>query len=194
MIKAHLQSFNVLSEKEIEEFITKASKKQLKKNEFFISEGDLCKEVAFIRKGILRSYYISDAGEEITYCITFPNQLMTAYSAFITGEKSAENMQAITPVELLIISKSNIQEMAENSPNWMKFLKIIAEQQYVELEKRVFQFQKNKAVQRYIDLINNHPEYVQNIPVQYLASYLGISHRHLSRIRREISFQTNVLK
>ena len=72
--------------------------------------------------------------------------------------------------------------------NWIKFLKIVAEQQYIELEKRIFQLQKNNAFERYSDLLKNHPEYLQNIPLQYLASYLGITQRHLSRIRREICF------
>lgn len=68
------------------------------------------------------------------------------------------------------------------------FLKLIAEQQYLELENRVFQLQKETALQRYTSLLNNHPEFVQEIPLQYLASYLGITQRHLSRIRKQISF------
>jgi hypothetical protein len=64
----------------------------------------------------------------------------------------------------------------------------MAEQQYIELERRFFQFQKNTAAQRYKELLINQPEYVQNIPLQYLASYLGITQRHLSRIRSEVAF------
>ncbi|MNY26270.1 hypothetical protein D3C86_1601080 [compost metagenome] len=65
---------------------------------------------------------------------------------------------------------------------------MIAEQQYLELEKRLFLFQKEKAKKRYMDLLENQPDYVQQIPLQYLASYLGITSRHLSRLRREIVF------
>ena len=113
---------------------------------------------------------------------------MTAYSSFITGQSTDENIQAITSVELLIVPKNKIDDLASKNPNWMKFLKVVAEQQYIELEKRIFQLQKNDALQRYADLIKKQPEYIQNIALQYLASYLGITQRHLSRIRREISF------
>ena len=113
---------------------------------------------------------------------------MTAYSSFITGQNTVENIQAITDVELLIIPKSTIDDLVKENANWIKFLKIVAEQQYIELEKRIFQLQKNSALQRYRDLITNQPEYIQHIPLQYLASYLGITQRHLSRIRKEISF------
>ena len=89
---------------------------------------------------------------------------------------------------VLIITKNTIDDLVIENPNWIKFLKIVAEQQYIELEKRIFQLQKNNAFERYSDLLKNHPEYLQNIPLQYLASYLGITQRHLSRIRREICF------
>jgi CRP-like cAMP-binding protein len=188
MIKNYLKSYNILTDDEIEIFIQNTTKRNLNKQDFFIKEGETCKEVAFVLSGIFRSFYISDKVEEITYCITFPDNLMTAYSSFITGQSTVENIQAITNVELLIIPKSTIDDLVSKNPNWIKFLKIVAEQQYIELEKRIFQLQKNNAFQRYSDLLKNQPEYIQNIPLQYLASYLGITQRHLSRIRKEISF------
>ena len=188
MIKNYLKSFNVLTDDEIENLILVTTKRDLNKADYFVRQGETCKEVAFVLTGTFRSFYISDKGEEITYCITFPNNLMTAYSSFITGQSTDENIQAITSVALLIIPKNKIDYLASENPNWIKFLKTVAEQQYIELEKRIFQLQKNNAFHRYMDLIKNQPEYIQNIPLKYLASYLGITQRHLSRIRREISF------
>ncbi len=188
MIKNYLKSFHVLTDGDIENFIQLTTKRSLHKSAFFIRETETCQEVAFVLTGTFRSYYISDKGEETTYCITFPNNLMTAYSSFITGQGTEENIQAITPAELLVIPKHKIDDLVLQNPNWLAFMKIVAEQQYVELEKRIFKLQKNSAKQRYIDLLQHQPEYVQNIPLQYLASYLGITQRHLSRIRKEISF------
>ena len=188
MIKKYLQSFEILSEAEISNFIESTTLKKLNKSDFFIREGEICKEIAFIKYGTFRSFYTSNKGEEFTYCIMFPNNFLAAYSSFITGEATFENMQAITEVELLIISKSKIDNLAQESTNWLKVFKIIAEQQYIELEKRIYQLQKNNAVERYRDLIENQPQYIQQIPLQYLASYLGITQRHLSRIRKEITF------
>ena len=187
-IKVFLKSFNILTDSEIGDFVQLLTHKTYKKSEYFIKEGETCKQVAFILSGSLRSYYISDKAEEITYCITFPNNLMTAYSSFLTGQPTQENIQAITQTELLIIPKGKIETLVQQNPNWIYFLKIIAEQQYIELEKRIFQLQKSDAAKRYADLMKNQPEYIQKIPLQYLASYLGISQRHLSRIRKEFTF------
>jgi CRP-like cAMP-binding protein len=186
VLKQYLESFNLLTDQEIAEFIALAKLKVLDKGAFFIKEGDQCKEVCFLNSGILRSFFSSDQSEEITYCITFPNALSTAYSSFITQKPSQENIQALVRCELLVAKKNDIERLAAGSLNWTRFLKQMAEQQYLELEKRLFLFQKEKAIKRYLDLIDNQPVYVQQIPLQYLASYLGITPRHLSRLRKEI--------
>lgn len=187
-VRKFLQSFNILTDIEIDDFLQLLSYKIFKKADYYIKEGETCKQIAFVLTGSLRSYYISDKDEQITYCITFPNSLMTAYSSFLTAQPTMENIQAITKTELLIIPKDKFEKLVQQNPNWVYFLKTIAEQQYIELEKRIFQLQKSDASKRYTDLMKNQPEYVQKIPLQYLASYLGISQRHLSRIRKEFSF------
>ncbi|MDQ3394830.1 MAG: Crp/Fnr family transcriptional regulator [Bacteroidota bacterium] len=189
MIKEFLERFKVFTKEEIEVVYQLFTSKKLNKFEYFVREGDPCTEIAFIKSGVFRSYYLSGAGEEITYCFRFQNDLMAAYSSFITGEGSLENMQALSSSEILVIKKTKIDELVKNHPNWMKFLKIIAEQQYIELEKRIFHLQRDSAVQKYRMLIENQPEYIQKIPLQYLSSYLGITQRHLSRIRKELTFR-----
>ncbi len=187
-IRLFLRSFNLLTETEIEEFTQLLTYKIFKKGAYFIQEGETCKQVAFVLSGMLRSFYSSHKDEEITYCITFPNVLTTAYSSFLTALPTQENIQAITETELLIIQKEKFEMLVAQNHNWVYFLKTIAEQQYIELEKRIFQLQKNDAAKRYADLMKNQPAYIQNIPLQYIASYLGISQRHLSRIRKEFVF------
>ncbi|MGM9477663.1 Crp/Fnr family transcriptional regulator [Pedobacter sp. GSP4] len=185
-MQAYLQSFNILSADEIEIFVKNARPRLLKKGEFFITENQICKEVAFIKSGILRSYYTSASAEEYTYCLTFPNQFMTAYSSLITGGPTVENIQAMSDVDLLIVGKEVIDDLAASSINGLRLLKTIAEQQYLHLEKRVFMYQKDAAKERYLELFKSHPDYIKQIPVKYLASFLAITPRHLSRLRRDI--------
>jgi CRP-like cAMP-binding protein len=184
-IKNYLKSFSVLTTSDIGKFLQQLKRRKLKKSEFFIREGQVCKEVAFIVEGTLRSFYRSGDGTEITYCIRFPNNLTTAYSSFITGNATQENIQCLSSVELLVIKKARIDELAGRNPRWVKFLKTIAEEQYIELEKQIFQLQKGNAQQRYRELEMTQPALIQNIPLQHLASYLGVTQRHLSRIRNK---------
>lgn len=188
VLRKYFEAFGMFSEEEIRQALPLFRARTLKKSEAFVSEGERCTEVGFILSGACRSFYLSGAGEEVTYCFRFPGEFVAAYSSFITGQGSLEYMQALTKTELLVISKADIDRLADEFSGWLKFLKTVAEQQYIELEKRIFQLQRVNARLRYEDLLKHHPEYVQHIPLQHIASYLGITQRHLSRIRKELVF------
>jgi CRP-like cAMP-binding protein len=182
----YLKQYNLFTDSEINEFISLATISTIKKGDFFIKQDEICTTLSFVNFGIFRSLYYSNNDEEITYCFTFPNSLLVAYSSFITQNKSEENLQALTDSEIISISKKELENLAESNNKWLNFLKIIAEKEYVELEKWIFNHQKSNAQKRYVDLINNYPQFVQQIPLHYIASYLGITQRHLSRIRASI--------
>nr|WP_321411392.1 Crp/Fnr family transcriptional regulator [uncultured Carboxylicivirga sp.] len=185
-MKDYLKTFDILSEDEIDLIEKKVVRKKLKKGDFFIKEGQTSKEVGFVNSGFFRSFYYSSSEEEVTYCFTFANSFVSAYSSFLSQNKTVENIQALTDVEILSISRNEILKLEQSGTNWLKFFKSIAEQEYMKMEKRIFLLQKETAEIRYRNLLTIHPEYLQIIPLSYLASYLGITQRHLSRIRKSI--------
>ena len=186
-MRNYLQTFNILTENEIDDFESKARKRKLKKGDFFINAGRISNEVGFVVSGLFRSFYYSSSEEEVTYCFTFSNSFVSAYSSFLSQTKTIENIQALTDIELLTISREEILKLENSSTNWLKFFKLIAEQEYMKMEKRIFLLQKESAEKRYKDLLINQPEYLQSIPLNFLSSYLGITQRHLSRIRKTIT-------
>ncbi|WP_425075218.1 Crp/Fnr family transcriptional regulator [Psychroserpens sp. S379A] len=189
MITNFLKSYNILTDEDIEAYLKLAESKTLKKDDFLVKEGQTSQYIAFIKSGIFRSFYYSSESEEVTYCFTFKNTLITAYTSWILEEPSAENIQALTDMDLLLISKKNMTYLEDHYPNWIKFFKYVAELEYVNLEKRLFLLQRESAEKRYQDLLENQPEYLKLIPLHYLASYLGVTQRHLSRIRKNLSFR-----
>ncbi|MEC4114416.1 Crp/Fnr family transcriptional regulator [Myroides pelagicus] len=188
MLVSFFKSFNLFTTEEVEEIVSLFEYQSIKKGTYFIREGEYCTSIALIEVGIFRSFYTHDDERELTYCFRFSNDLIGAYSAFITGNASIENIQAIVDTKVWSIPKVSLDNLAIELPQWNTFLKILAEQQYLELENRVISFQRETAHERYKNLLIHQPVYVQQIPLQYLSSYLGITQRHLSRIRKEISF------
>ena len=184
----YLKSFNLFTDLEINDFLKLSQRVTLKKGEYYINQNETCDTIAFVESGIFRSYYYSNNDDEITYCFTFPRHLLMAYSSFISQEKSEEIIQALTDSEIVSIPKACLETLASSNNNWLRFLRIIAEKEYVELEKWIFNHQKDKAQQRYLDLITKQPEYIKEIPLIFIASYLGVTQRHLSRIRANISY------
>ena len=187
MLNDFLQQYSYLKPNEIEAFVDLTKESNLKEGDYFIREGQISKHIAFIKSGIFRTYYHSSESEPVTYCFTFENTLITAYTSWIKQEPTLENMEALTDMELLLISKESVDLLLSQYPNWVRFFKDIAEQEYINLERRIFLLQRESAEKRYNDLIENYPDYLNKIPLQYLASYLGVTQRHLSRIRKSIS-------
>ncbi|MFN3848128.1 MAG: Crp/Fnr family transcriptional regulator [Spirosomataceae bacterium] len=185
-MQTYLSQFGILDKSDIEAIMPYVSRRTIKRNQFLIQEGLICNEVFFVEKGILRNFIVDEEGNETTYCLTFGGQGATAYSSFLSGNPTQENIQAITDVEGLVVSKSAIERLAEANSNWMKFLKKVSELEYERLENRIFSLLKDSPQKRYLSLLKQNPTYVQQIPLHYLASYLGISQRHLTRLRREI--------
>ena len=180
------RSYGQLSEKDIARGLDYFSPRSYKKGDFIIEAGQTCNLIAFIRFGIVRNFYISRKDEEVTYCMTFPNNFITAYSSFISSEKTFENIHALTYTEVLVIKKNDLLKLSSTSANWLKFSNYFSEQSYILMEKRLLILQMESAEKRYNDLMSNHPEMIQYVPLKYIASYLGITQRHLSRLRKNI--------
>lgn len=162
--------------------------KVLQDKEFLIQQGCVSKEITWIKKGMLRSFYLSEKNEEITYCFGFEGSLMTALSSYISNSPTQENIQSVGETELLSVQKEVIDKLCVNSLEWTIFFKQLIEDQFIELEDKLFNIQKYSAKTRYLKLLENQPQYIHNIPLQYLATFLNVTPRHLSRIRKEIRF------
>jgi CRP-like cAMP-binding protein len=186
-MKTFFQNLNMLTAGELGQIDKYVSTRLLKKGDFLIREGMVCDEIVYVRSGTLRSFYISDQGEEITYCLTFEGNMMTAFSSLITGKPTEESIQALSDTTLMVLRKKHLDILYASANNWLKVGKYLTELQYVGLENRIFSYQKFSAKKRYEALISNQPEHIQKIPVKYLASFLNITPRHLSRLRKEIS-------
>ena len=187
-LKNMLKSVNILTDSEIANGIDYFEPKSFEKGDVLIESGKICNWMAFVNSGVLRNFYISSKAEEVTYCLTFPNQIISAFSSFMTQKETFENIHALTNVELLAIKRHQYYELMNSSENWLKFSRYVAEQSYIEMENRLLALQMESAKKRYADLLKYNPEYLQEVPLKFLASYLGITQRHLSRLRKEISF------
>lgn len=158
----------------------------LDNKETLICEGEVADKIVWIKEGILRSYFLSIEGDERTYCITFDESMMTAMTSFISGQPSKENIQSIGKTTLYVLYKAEVDKLCENNIKWTNFFKHLLEEQFIELEEKLFDIQRLEAKDRYLKLLEYHPHYIQQIPGVYLASFLNITPRHLSRIRKEV--------
>lgn len=158
---------------------------RLKKGDIFIEEGSIAKEIAFTNKGYLRVYY-NHEGEEITRDITPLHSFATALPSFVSQSPSFEIISAITDCELITISRDNMDYLYNKYPKWERLGRRIIEEMFVESQRRIYSFITETAESRYKKLVNQYPEMVRDVPLKYIADFLGIKLQSLSRLRKTI--------
>ncbi len=158
----------------------------VQKNTILEKQDDVPLSIFFIDEGYVRLFYHDESGNEITTLLSAPGQFITHFLSFINRVKSPENVAAVTNCNLLKISVDNLKKLIDESDNFKKFSLIIFEQAISSTSIRANDLATLSAEQRYKKLITQQAHLVQNVPIQYLASYLGMKPESLSRIRRQI--------
>jgi CRP-like cAMP-binding protein len=141
----------------------------------------------FIVSGFMRKFYVNDKGEEVTVELNDGPRFFTSYWHFVNQTISNEYLQCITDCELLRITKADAERTSKTSLTQKDYTIRLFQQILAEDKQRIDDLATLTAEQRYLKLMNNAPGIIQNVPLKYIASYLGIKAESLSRIRREIT-------
>lgn len=160
--------------------------KQYRRNEYLHKSQNVCNEIAFIVDGGVRSFYNME-GTEITRFVILSNSFVTALSSFITREVNPENIQAIMTTKALVIKKEDLDKLYDQYHEWERVGRKAIEHSHIQLEKRVLALISMTAEERYKSLSIEQPELLKYVPLQYIASILGIKPETLSRIRKKLS-------
>ncbi|HEX8547348.1 MAG TPA: Crp/Fnr family transcriptional regulator [Cytophagaceae bacterium] len=172
-----------LSPLEKDRISEKLKVRRLSKGEHLVVENQLCNELIFISNGFFRIYIQHMDGSEITIHLESTGRFITAFHSFISQTPSQEYLMAVTDADIITINHSDLQELYKWSHNLEKLGRIMVEKYFVEKEKRVISFIKEPGELRYKYLLENRPDLLLHIPLQYIASYLGMKPETLSRIR-----------
>ncbi|EJL71420.1 Crp/Fnr family transcriptional regulator [Chryseobacterium populi] len=156
------------------------------KNHILEEEEKIPRYLYFVVSGFVRLFYYNDKGDEVTTHINCPPGFITSYFNFINQTKSEENLECITPCELLRITMSDLDMLTEQSPAFKDFSILIFQQSLSYNERRSKELATLSAEQRYLKLMSEYPQILQNVPMQYIASFLGMNPKSLSRLRKQI--------
>ena len=155
------------------------------KGQILVEENKIAKHLYFINSGFIRVYYLHD-GAEVTNHINCPPGFITSLNSFITETKSHEFVECVTNCNLLSITKKDLDTLYQHSQRWAEVGRVIYEQALAYNEQRTKDIITLSADQRYLKLMSQHPDIIQNVPLQYIASFIGIKPESLSRIRKQI--------
>lgn len=156
------------------------------KNVILEEEDKIPTYLYFVVSGFVRLFHYNEKGDEVTTHINCPPGFITSYTHFVNQTKSDQNLECITGCELLRIKNADLDLLIKESPAFKDFSFLVFQQSLSYNEKRSKELATLSAEQRYLKLLNEHPEILHNVPMQYIASFLGMNPKSLSRIRKQI--------
>lgn len=164
--------------------------KKLDKGDFYNLQRTVCKHLAFVDKGFFRVYLPLEDASENNFFFFRETQFMGAFKSFITQTPCVYNMQALEDAEIIQISYHDLNSLYEKHLDWANFGRVLAEQYFFFTQKRIEDLMLKSAEERYLELLQFHPDIFERATLSHISSFLGIKGPSLSRIRKKISSGT----
>ena len=161
--------------------------KKLRKRQYLLQEGDICKFVAFVEKGVLRSYTIDEKGTERIIQFALEGWLISDLYSFLTAEPATYNIDAIEDCELVLISKTAHDDLLRTLPRYETWIRLQITGAYIALQRRLTSIISLSLEERYESFTSIYPDIVQRVPQHMIASYMGLTPETLSRVRKKIT-------
>lgn len=190
MYELYFRNFNskvALEEGERQFIESRLTVRKLRKRQYLLQEGDVCKFAAFVEKGVLRAYTIDTDGTEHIMQFAPEGWFVSDLYSFISGEPATYNIDAIEDTEVVLISKPAHEELLQLSPKYGAFQRELITGAYLAMQRRLNSVFISTPEERYNSFMKLYPLIAQRVPQRMIASYLGLTPETLSRVRRRIT-------
>jgi CRP-like cAMP-binding protein len=158
--------------------------KWIRKKQYFLQEGEICRFTGFLIKGAMRQYFFDAKGNEHVLRFAIENWWVGDRESFIHQKPSKYNIDALEDSELLLINHTDMHELRLKAPSFVLMMQKMDERSFIAAQKRIHASISYTAEERYLDLLETNPDFLQRFSQNMIASFLGIKPETLSRIRK----------
>ena len=184
-IQKTISSLIDISDKEWSSYSQHFRVKQFKKKANIINEGDICRDVYFVEKGLLRIFYLDNNAEEKTFHFAMENTFATDYESLLKHTASNYSIQCLEDTKVILMSLDMLQEGYKTLESGEKLGRLLAEEYFFLFSDKIKSIYTKTPLERYNALNKKFPNILQRVPQHYIASYLNISSVHLSRLKNK---------
>lgn len=186
LFETKIHQFVNLNEAELDAAKSYFIPRKLRKRQYLLQNDEACKYLAFVERGILRSYTLDDKGNEHIIQFAFEGWWISDLYSFYTGEPSIYNIDALEDAELLILTHTAMEAMLEEIPKLERTFRMLIQNSYITLQRRLAGNLSLSAETRYKNFVGLYPDLHNRIPQHMIASFLGVTPETLSRIRKQL--------
>lgn len=187
LLQSALKDFAGINESEFELSKEFWKERSYKKGEYYNEHNSICKRLGFVINGVFRTYHVSArSGEQRNVFFYSERQLVVSYKSFVEQSPCNYFTEAVLDSTILYINVDALQRLYSMSKGWERFGRMIAERAFVMAMSKAESFMFRKPEECYMELVNQHKDLVEKVPLYHIASYLGIQPQSLSRIRRKL--------
>jgi len=187
LLRAHIGSRINLTDEDFRRCTAYFTRKKIRKRQFLLQEGNVCRELAFVTGGCLRAYTVDHKGNEHVIQFAVPDWWISDLASFLSGSPATQTIDALQDSEVLLLERSARDELFNAVPAFERFFRLLLEANYIATHRRIQDSLSASAEERYLTFLTTYPDLAEQIPQTHIASYLGITPQSLSRIRRELA-------
>ena len=175
-----------ISDKDWSFFVSKLTRQVFRKKETLLQTGQIENYLSFVESGAIR-YYLPKLENDLTFTFVFDNSFVSGYDSFLTRTPSIYDIETLTEVTLWRLHYNDLQSIYRETSIGNLIGRHASETLFLKKTKRELSLLNDTAEQRYLNLFSEQPHLLQQIPLKYIASYIGVTPQALSRIRRRIT-------
>ncbi len=176
--------FGIIQQDDLQTISSLFHRTIIKKGDYFLKTGEPCNKLSFIESGLLRIYTLTD-DKEVTQWISTQGYFVTDLSSLLFESPARWTIQALTDSTLYTINREDYKKIGNLVPKWHELEKLFIAKCFTILEDRIFSHLSMTAEERYNFFFENNRELFNQVPLQYIASMLGMTPETFSRIRKK---------
>ncbi|MBO9203050.1 MULTISPECIES: Crp/Fnr family transcriptional regulator [Niastella] len=182
LLSNHIARYVSVDEQDLHTFCATLKSVKLRKYQYLLQEGTICRHDYFVIKGGVRQYEVDDKGREKVIHFGFEDWWINDRYSWLTSSPSIYNIQALEPTEVLQIEKDTLEQLFITIPRLERYFHIVLQHAFANWQGRILVLQK-PAIERYAHFRNLYGHLENRLSQQHVASYLGITRESLSRLR-----------
>jgi CRP-like cAMP-binding protein len=181
--ETYLTSRAAFSEDDFDLIRSLSTEKKVRRKQFLLAEGEICRYKIFVCKGLLRNYRVREDGTEHIVRFVAENEWTTEPESYNSQTPTEYNIEALEDTEVIVWTHETLSKIVAAVPAFRSFLVQLQAQSLGAIQNHIFKQVSYTAEEKYLDFINSYPNVFGRVPLEMVASYLGLSRKTLTRVR-----------